>query len=278
MENNQTVAFNASNALKHLKLMNKLGASFFIMFLISMSLSLADLGEWSDKTLNLYNIFEPTFLMVLAMTGAIVYGLGINRTLGRVISFIFIAIVLSTFLSQVFDVLEVVKSAREARGLNFEFKHMVRALNEVIKSSPFHMRQYSTPPLNIILVMTLLPISLIGIIGGIFSPRFKENKTLNAAITGKKVEITESESSNSIESNTGTKYDAILKAKKILNNLIAKVFDVIKSFYHIIKPLINSLLDKGTEFICKHQTQLKPDKVKMTLGGILTVLFCIIIF
>ena len=238
MENNQTVAFNTSNALKHLKLMNKLGASFFIIFLISMSLSLADLGEWSDKTLNLYNIFEPTFLMVLAMTGAIVYGLGINRTLGRVISFIFIAIVLSTFLSQVFDVLEVAKSAREARGLNFEFKHMVRALNEVIKSSPFHMRQYSTPPLNIILVMTLLPISLIGIIGGIFSPRFKENKTLNAAITGKKVEITESESSNSIEPNTGTKYDAILKAKAIFNNFIAKVFGVIKSIYHIVKSCL----------------------------------------
>ena len=276
MENNQAVTFNANSALKHVKLMNKLGASFFILFLISMSLSLADLGEWSDKTLNLYNIFEPTFLMILAITGAIVYGLGINRTLGRVISFTFIAIVLSTFLSQVFDVLEAAKSAREARGLNFEFKHVVRALNEVIKPSPFHMRQYSPPPLNIILVMTFLPISLIGIVGGIFSPRFKENKALHSAITGKKVEITET--SNSIESNKETKNDAILKAKTILNKLIAKVFGVIKSIYHIVKPLINSLLDKSTEFICKHQTQLKPDKVKMTLGGILTILFCIIIF
>ncbi|MCW8833312.1 MAG: hypothetical protein OQK03_08345, partial [Colwellia sp.] len=90
MEKSQAVTFNASDALKHVKLMNKLGASFFILFLISMSLSLADLGEWSDKTLNLYNIFEPTFLMVLAVIATIVYALGINKTLGRVISFIFI--------------------------------------------------------------------------------------------------------------------------------------------------------------------------------------------
>jgi len=213
MENNQAVTLNASDALKHVKLMNKLGASFFILFLISMSLSLADLGEWSDKTLNLYNIFEPTFLMVLAVIGTIVYASGINKILGRVISFIFITIVLSTFLSQVFDVLEVAKSAREARGLNFEFKHMVRALNEVIKSSPFHMRQYSTPPLNIILVMTLLPISLIGIIGGIFSPRFKENKALKAVITGKKIELTEPESPNDITLDTANKNSVILKAK-----------------------------------------------------------------
>ncbi|MCW8832313.1 MAG: hypothetical protein OQK03_03245, partial [Colwellia sp.] len=194
------------------------------------------------------------------------------------ISFIFIAIVLSTFLSQVFDVLEVAKSAREARGLNFEFKHVVRALNEVIKSSPFHLRQYSTPPLNIILVMTLLPISLVGIIGGIFSPRFKENKALNAAITGKKIELSEAELSNNIEPDTETKNSVILKLKIILNNIIAKVFNAIKSIYHLVKPLVNSLLDKGTDIICSHQSQLKREQVKMILGGILAILFYFIIF
>ena len=39
MENNQAVTLNASDALKHVKLMNKLGASFFILFLIFINKS-----------------------------------------------------------------------------------------------------------------------------------------------------------------------------------------------------------------------------------------------
>lgn len=278
MENQSIATFNASNALKQLKLMNKLGVSFFILFLISMSLSLVDLGEWSNETINLYNIFEPTFLMILAVIGAIVYALGINRTLSRVISFIFIALVVSTCLSQLYDIYDVAKSAREARGLDFEFKHFVRAMNEMIKSSPVHVFNNKTVPLNIIIVVTLLPISLIGIMGGIFSPRFKENKALNAAIIGQQFESTQLGSTTNIESDKTNKSGFTLKVKTLLNNLLVKIINVIKTIYNIVKPLINSLLNKGTEVICKQQPQLKSAQVKMVLGGLLALGIFLVIF
>ncbi len=278
MENQPIATFNASNTLKQLKLMNKLGVSFFTLFLISMSLSLVDLGEWSNETISLYNIFEPTFLMILAVIGAIVYALGINRALSRVISFIFIALIVSTCLSQLYDIYDVAKSAREARGLDFEFKHFVRAMDEIIKSSPVHVFNNKTVPLNIIIVVTLLPISLIGIMGGILSPRFKENKALNAAITGQQFESTQLGSATNIESDKTNKSGFTLKVKTLLNNLLVKIINAIKTIYHIVKPLVNSLLDKGTEIICKQQPQLKPEKVKMVLGGLLALGIFLVVF
>jgi len=278
MENQPIVTFNASNALKQLKLMNKLGVSFFILFLTAMSLSLVDLGEWSNETISLYNIVEPTFLMILAIIGVVVYALGINKTLGRVISFIFIALVVSTCLSQLYEIYDVAKSAREARGLEFEFKHFTRAMSEVINASPVHQNKNMMNVVNVLIVVTVLPISIIGIFCGIFSPRYRENKALNAAITGQQFESTQLKSTTNIGSDKTNKSGFPLNIKALLNNLLVKVINAIKTIYHIMKPLVNSLLDKGTEIICKQQSQLKPEQVKMVLGGLLALGIFLVIF
>ena len=54
------------------------------------------------------------------------------------------------------------------------------------------------------------------------------------------------------------------------------VCDGIDNTYKCV--LISSLLDKGADIICSHQSQLKREQVKMILGGILAILIFLIIF
>ena len=93
MENQQLINYNRADALNHFKVMNKLGATFFILFLIGAFLPLANLGGWSKETFNLYTLAEPVFLIVLAASGAVVYLTGISRFTGRVISLLFTVLV-----------------------------------------------------------------------------------------------------------------------------------------------------------------------------------------
>jgi len=260
MENQQVSTSNTSNALSHIKIMNKLGTSFFIMFLVGAMLPLADLGGWSNETLSLYNFAEPTLLMILAVIGTLVYFSGISRTGGRIISFLFIACVIGAIYSQL---QEIAEATRGMRGNNFDLKNILRG---------FPVKELVS------VASVLLVISFIGILGGIFSPRYKENKQLKAAITGQNIELNESETSTNPESNNATKSEFVIKIKAFVNNLITKVIYIAKYAYQIIKPLINSLLDKGTDIICKQQPQLKREQVKMVLGGILVVLIYFIIF
>lgn len=270
MENQQLVVSKTSNALSHIKIMNKLGTSFFIMFLVGAMLPLVDLGDWSKETLSLYNLAEPTLLMILAGIGALVYLSGISRAASRTVSLIFFVLVIAAILSQVYDIYDLAKSAREIRGRNFEFKHFIREFNNTMRGFPVKEA--------VSVASVLLTVSIIGIVGGIFSPRYKENKPLKAAITGKQIEFTESESSASTESNNINKGVFLIKLNSVLNTVITKIINIAKYFYQIMKPLINSLLDKGTDIICQQQPQLKRKQVKMVLGGILAVFIYFIIF
>jgi len=260
MENQQATSVNINSALSQIKIMNKLGTSFFIMFLVGAMLPLADLGGWSNETLSLYNFAEPTLLMILAVIGTLVYFSGISRTGGRIISFLFIACVIGAIYSQL---QELAESTRGMRGDNFDLKNILRG---------FPVKELVS------VASVLLAISFIGIFGGIFSPRYKENTQLKAAITGQNIELNESETSTNPESNNATKGEFVVKIKAFVNNLITKVINIAKYAYQIIKPLINSLLDKGTDIICKQQPQLKREQVKMVLGGILVVLIYLIVF
>lgn len=279
MDNQQAANVNNNNALSHLVIMNKLGASFFIMFLVGAMLPLVDLGSFSNKTISLYNLAEPILLMVLATVGVLVYLSGISRTAGRTVSFMFIAIIIFPLLSQLYDVYDLAKSAAVRRhdlgGAGFEFNDVLSRLERMMKAIDIRAAK------DLISVASvLLAASFIGIIGGISSPRYKENKQIKAAITGQQTELTETESdaSANTEVNKANKSAFLAKVKTRVNGLITKLIEIYKHVYQIVKPLIDSLLDKGADIICKQQSLLKRDQVKMLLVVILVVLISFIIF
>ena len=190
MENQQAANINNNNVLSHIVIMNKLGASFFIMFLVGAMLPLVDLGGFSNKTISLYSLAEPILLMILATVGVLVYLSGISRTAGRTVSFIFVAIVIFPLLSQLYDVYDLAKSAAVRKvdlgGGGFEFSDVLSRLKRMMKGIDIRNAK------DLISVgSVLLAISFIGIIGGIYSPRYKENKQIKAAITGQQTELTE---------------------------------------------------------------------------------------
>jgi hypothetical protein len=275
MENQQLATSNSSNALDYIKIMNKLGASFFIMFLVGAILPLVDSGGFSTETISLYNLAEPMLLMLLATVGVLVYLSGISRTAGRIVSLVFIALIIIPSLSQLYDAYDVFKTTSEMYGdttVDFDdFGRHVVGMAEALAIQRNGQNALS-------LALVLLVVSFCGIVGGIFSPRYKENKQLKAAITGQQVEITESDTSADTKSNNVNEAALLVKAKTLVNSLIKKVIAMTKYAYQITKPLVNSLLDKGTDIICKQQPQLKREQVKMVLGGILVVLIYLVVF
>jgi hypothetical protein len=285
MENQQAANINNNNVLSHIVIMNKLGASFFIMFLIGAMLPLVDLGGFSNKTISLYSLAEPILLMILATVGVLVYLSGISRTAGRTVSFIFVAIVIFPLLSQLYDVYDLAKSAAVRRlelgGGGFKFSDVLSDLGKMLQ--PFNIRHIK----DVLSVgSVLLIISFIGIIGGIFSPRYKENKQIKATITGQQTELTEAVISPETESDASANTEVIKanegaflgKAKILVNSLLTKLIEIYKCVYQNVKPLIDSSLDKGADIICKQQSVLKRDQVKMLLVAIIVVLISFIIF
>lgn len=270
MENQQLVNVNRTDALSHLKLLNKLGAAFFIMFLAGVYLPLADLGSWSNETFNLYSLADPTFLMVLAVMGAVIYLSGISRVAGRAISALFVALILGWLISQLYDIYDIAKTTREIRGRDFEFKHFARSFKEITGAFPVSARDMVSP------AMALLAISFIGIVGCIFSPRYKENKSLKAVLLGQQIPTHESNTVTTQECNTTQSTSLVDSTKKVLSLVITKVINLIKYAYQIIKPLVNALLDKAADIICKQQPNLKREQVKLALLTIFVVLVFLI--
>lgn len=273
MENQQLINYNRADAFNHFKVMNKLGATFFILFLIGAFLPLANLGGWSKETFNLYTLAEPVFLIVLAVSGAVVYLTGISRFTGRVISLLFTVLVLGWFLSQLYDIYDLAKSAREIRGRDFEWKHFARSFKEMIGALPIRGRDLVSP------ASFLLAFSFVGITTCIFSPRYKENKQFKAAIFEQSLEVNESTStSENTKTNTTETSSLVASLKSTLSLVITKAIAFIKYVYQVVKPLVNALLDKGADIICKQQPNLKREQVKMALFGVLVVLIYFIIF
>jgi hypothetical protein len=273
MENQQLINYNRTDAFNHFKVMNKLGSTFFILFLIGAFLPLANLDGWSKETLNLYTLAEPFFLIVLAVSGAVVYLTGVSRFTGRVISFIFVVLVFSWLLSQLYDIYDLAKSAREIRGRDFEWKHFARSFKEMIGALPIRVRDLVSP------ASFLLALSFVGISACIFSPRYKENKQFKAAIFEQSLEVNESTStSDNTKTNTSEKPSFVANFKSTLSLVITKSIAFIKYVYQVVKPLVNALLDKGADIICKQQPNLKREQVKMVLLGSIIVLIYLIIF
>ncbi len=273
MENQQVVSYNKSNAVNHLKVMNKLGATFFILFIVGAFLPLANLGGWSKETLNLYTLAEPIFLLALAVSGFVVYLTGISRFTGRAISLLFTVLVLGWFLSQLYDIYDLAKSAREIRGRDFEWRHFARSFKEMAGALPIRGKDLVSA------ASCLLALSFVGITACIYSPRYKENKQFKAAILGQPVEVTESTSTvDNTEVNTAKESSLVTKLKSTVSLVITKAIAFIKYVYQIVKPLVNALLDKGADIICKQQPNLKREQVKMVLLGVMIVLIYLIIF
>ena len=273
MENQQLINYNRADALNHIKVMNKLGAIFYTLFLIGAFLPLANLGGWSKETFNLYTLAEPVFLIVLAVSGAVVYLTGISRFTGRAISLLFTVLVLGWFLSQLYDIYDLAKSAREIRGRDFEWKHFARSFKEMIGALPIRGRDLVSP------ASFLLALSFVGITACIFSPRYKENKQFKSAILGQPIEVSDSTSSvDNIAVNSAKASSFVTKLKSTFSLAITKAIAFIKYAYQIVKPLVNALLDKGADIICKQQPSLKREQVKMALFGVMVVLIYLIIF
>lgn len=273
MENQQVVSYNKTNMLNHLKVMNKLGTTFFILFLVGALLPLANLDGWSKETFNLYNLAEPVFLIALAVSGVVVYLTGISRLVGRAISLLFVVLVLSWLLSQLYDIYDLAKSAREMRGRDFEWKHFARSFKEMIGALPIRGRDLISP------ASFLLILSFVGITACIFSPRYKENKQLKAAILGQSIEINgESVAVEKSVTNVAEEGSLLAKLKGISSFAITKTVGFVKYAYQIIKSLVDALLDKAADIICKQHTNVKREQVKMVLLGVLIVLIYLIVF
>ena len=271
MENQQLVNVNRTEALNHLKLLNKLGAAFFIMFLAGAYLPLANLDGWSKETFNLYTLAEPTLLMVLAVLGVTIYATGISRLAGRAISLLFVVLIVGWLLSQLYDIYDLAKTAREIRGRDFEFKHFARSFKDMFGALPIRARDFVSP------AVALLVISFIGIVGCIFSPRYKENNSLKAVLLGQHISTDEESSSVSQESkNTKGAVSVVDNGKNLLSLIVTKTITLIKYAYQIIKPLIEALLDKAADIICKQQPNLKREQVKLALLAIFIVLIFLI--
>ena len=278
MENKQLVSINintnTNTALSHFKLINKLGASFFVLFIIGSFLPLIDLGEWSNKTINLYNLASPMLLIVIAALGVVVNLTGVSRTAARILALSFVVIVMGWLLSQLYDIYDMAKVAREIRGRDFEFKHFVRSIKGMVQGLPIKSADDLFSVASILLIA-----SFIGLVGCIFSPRYKENKQFKAAILGQPVEVNDSTSTvDNTEVNTAKASSLVNNLKSTLSLVITKAIASIKYVYQIVKPLINALLDKGADIICKQQPNLKREQVKMVLLGVMIVLIYLIIF
>jgi len=272
MENQQVVRYNKSNAVNQLKVMNKLGATFFILFILGVFLPLANLGGWSKETFNLYTLAEPIILIVLAVSGFVVYLTGISRLTGRVISLLFVVLVLGWLLSQLYDIYDLAKTAREIRGRDFEWKHFARSFKEMISVLPIRGRDLVSP------ASFLLALSFVGITACIFSPRYKENKQLKAAILGKPLDENNHTSIDESPSIPDNKSLLVDKLKISSSVVITKVISCLKYAYQVIKPLVDALLDKAADIICKQQPNLKRKQVKMVLlGGIFILIYLIIL-
>ncbi|AOW78370.1 hypothetical protein A3Q34_16895 [Colwellia sp. PAMC 20917] len=274
MENQQIVSYNKTNALSHFQVMNKLGSTFFILFIIGAFLPLADLGVWSDETLSLYNIANPMVLLIIATLGLLVTLTGLSRTASRLLSLVFVALVVGWFLTQLYDIYDMAKVAREIRGRDFEFKHFARSIKSMAQGLPINSADDLFSVASILLMA-----SFIGLVGCIFSPRYKENKQFKAAILGQPVKVNESTSTgDSTEVNNAKASSLVTNLKSTLSLVITKAIAFIKYVYQIVKPLINALLDKGADIICKQQPNLKREQVKMVLLGVIVVLIYLIIF
>jgi len=274
MENQQLMNYNRADAFNHFKLMNKLGATFFILFLIGAFLPLIDFGEWSNKTVNLYNLANPLLLMVIAVLGVVVNITGVNRAAARILALSFVVIVIGWLLAQLYDIYDMAKVAREIRGRDFEFKHFVRSIKDMVQGLPISSADDLFSVASILLMA-----SFIGLVGCIFSPRYKENKQFKAAILGQPVEVNDSTSTvGSTEVNTAKASPLVNNLKSTLSLVITKVIASIKYAYQIVKPLVNALLDKGADIICKQQPNFKREQVKIVLLGVMIVLIYLIIF
>jgi hypothetical protein len=273
MENQQQVNYSRSDAFNHFKVMNKLGATFFVLFLIGTFLPLANLDGWSKETISLNTLANPTFLIILALIGSVANLSGLSRIAARSVSLLFIMLIIGWCLVQLYDIYDLAKTAREIRGRDFEFKHLARSFKEMFGALPIQARDIISP------AVALLMISFIGILGCIFSPRYKENKPLKAALLGHKISIDEENPSMSQENkNTIGAASAIDNGKNLLNLIATKIMIFIKYAYQIIKPLIEALLDKAADIICKQQPNLKREQVKLALLAIFIVLIFLIIF
>jgi hypothetical protein len=274
MENQQVVSYNKNNALSHFKVMNKLGATFFILFIVGAFLPLADLGGWSDETLSLYNLANPFVLLIIAALGVLVNLTGLSRTASRMVSLVFVALVVGWCLVELYELYDLARTARELRGRDFEFKHFTRSIKSIVQHLPI-----SSADDLVSLASILLTVAFVGISGCIFSPRYKENKQLKAAITGQLIDENQAEATNGkakLENNKKSSFLNPAKAFAVL--VIFKAIKAIKDIYQFIKPLINALLDKAADIICKQQPTLKREQVKIVVFVVSIVLLYLLIF
>jgi len=272
MENQQVVSYNKSNVVKHLKVMNKLGATFFILFLIGTFLPLVDLGEWSNKTVNLYNLANPMLLMVIAVLGVVVNIAGVSKTAARILALSFVVLVMGWLLSQLYDIYDMAKVAREIRGRDFEFKHFVRSIKGMVQGLPISSADDLFSVASI-----LLMVSFIGLAGCIFSPRYKENKAFRALITGQPFENNHAENEIGSEKTSDSTSSLLSDVKVGVITVVGKLTSLVKYVFLIIKPLADALLDKAADVICKQQPQLKREQVKLVVF-IVSVIIAYLIF
>ncbi|KZK67764.1 hypothetical protein A1L58_19875 [Shewanella baltica] len=268
MENQSLAGRSGASAFGNFRVMNKLGTTFFLMFLIGTFLPLTDLAGWSNETISLYSLANPKLLIFLAVIGCIVNITGINRTAARLVSLSFIVIVAGWCFAQLYDIYDVAKKTAAFTGRNFDLNNLSISFEDITRMIPVRGRDLVS------VASILLVTSFFGIFCCIFSPRYKEIQSIN--VTDKSIGKVKP-SFNAEESQIHVN-NALSKLKNILLLITVTVIGFIKYVYKVIYPLVDALLNKATDAICEKQESLKREHVKMVLLAMLVVLIYMIFF
>jgi hypothetical protein len=271
MENQSCSDSNFLSPLYHFKVKNKLGVTFFSLFVLGAFLPLIDLSDFSDDTISLFTLASPTYLIILAVIGSIVNITGFSRLAARVVALIFITLIVGWLLSALFDVYQA--TLEWGNGRDVRLSHFIKVLTSMTGFMPNRVEDYVS------LASVLLTVSFVGIAACIFSPRYKENVAFKAAVLGNS-QITEESMSTSLdaEKRSDSSSRFIQKITLTLSLAIKKVTTFIQFIYLIIQPLVNSMLEKGTDIICKQNTALRREHVKMSLLAASIVVLYFIVF
>ena len=272
MEDKETVVAHQLNALGHFKVLNKLGTVFFILFIVTAFRPFSS-GMFGIES-SLYSRVEPTFLIFLAGCAVVVFISGVSHKAARVVTVLFILVALLA-ISDLGEEASQVNSLFGSSGTS-GFKEGIAILKDGIMSST---NNRSTTSFQFSPSLILMCISFIGIIGCIWSPRYKENKDLISSLTSKDILVkatadidapitNETPLTNKVF-NTQTESAVTSSMNEKIGALYQKVLVVAKK--------VDSLFNEATNKVCEKKPTLNSKHVKIALYGAAVLLIWLIL-
>jgi hypothetical protein len=244
-----------------IKPLNKLGASFFALFLLGSFLPL--FSDFFGESISLYETVDSKFLFVLAFAGIVVFLSGVSRIVARLTAGLFIGFIVFGAIAAVWDA--------------YDYKEGIAELLVLLKEFAQVGAQAVANAMSPVAGISLL-ISFMGIACCIRAPRYKENLKLRDKLFGIKAENTASEITlETTPSEERHKTEQALPGS-FWDVLLQKTKNIAAVIYRIGKPVLQAYLDKGTELLCKIFPNLNRDYVRHALLVILVFVVLYFVF